>query len=437
MELKELLTDEELSADSGKELINSKSRVQDLELILNVVKTINKSLILEEVLQLVLDNAIKVAKAERGFLILKNEDGKLQCELARDEKGKPLPEDAYQISDTIAHDVFTTGESIFIENAQTDHRFEQRKSIKSLRLQTIICSPLVVRSEKIGVIYVDSRSIRSINQDEIVGIFEILAGQAAIAIKNAQLYNKLQKAFQDVQIASEQLIKSDRMVSRGKMAAEISHELKNLVNVVLLQLQYFENSMSTNPYLGSSIESQRLKNSIASVQRIGEFAQGLLDSAPMKLEKKPGNINEKIKQTVKFIRTLKKYKNANLEISLDEKVPIFSFDEKQTHQVLLNLLNNAVEAYEEATIKIKTKYIPSKNIVQIVVSDNGPGIEKGVLNKLLVSKITTKPDGHGYGLPICRKIIENHGGTMEVESAVNKGTTFFMTLSAKSSDTKK
>ncbi len=436
MELKDLLIHEEIKTNAVNKTFEGENRVKDLELILHVVKTINKSLILEEVLQLVLDNAIKVAKAERGFLILLNEEGKLQCELARDEKGNSLPEDAYQVSETIVQDVFTSTESIFIENAQTDHRYEQRKSIQSLRLQTIICSPLVVRNEKIGIIYVDSRSIQSIQKDEIVDLFEILAGQAAIAIKNAQLYDKLQKAFQDVQIANDQLIKSDRMISRGKMASEISHELKNLVNVVLLQLQYFQSSISMNPKLGAAIENQRLKNSIASVQRIGEFAQGLLESAPMKLEKKPGNINEKIKQTVKYIRTLKKYQKAKLEISLDDNVPIFSFDEKQIHQVLLNLLNNAVEAYEEATIKIKTKYFPSKNIVQIVVSDNGPGIEKEVLNKLLVSKITTKPDGNGYGLPICRKIIENHGGTMEIESEVNKGTTFFMTLSAKSSDTK-
>lgn len=429
MKLSELLVDKSNYSTTDNKLVMGQDRAKDLELILNVVQTINKSLILDEVLQLVLDNAIKVTKAERGFLILRNEEDKLECVLARDAAGNPLPDNAYQISDTIVHDVFTTSESICVENAQTDDRFEQSRSIMSLRLETILCSPLVVRKEKIGVIYVDSRSIQPVNRDEIVDLFEILAGQAAIAIKNAQLYDNLQKAFQDVQIANEQLIKSERMVSKGEMAAEISHELKNLVNVVLLQLQSLDRSMSKNPVLESSPEIKKLKDSIVSVQRIGEFARGLLESSPLRIDKTPGDINQQIKHIVKFIRTLKRYQKATIKLSLDSKVPVFPFDDKQTQQVLLNLLNNSVEAYDETTIKIETKYYPSKELVQIVVSDNGPGIEQEVLKKLLKSKITTKPDGHGYGLPICRKIIENHGGMMEVESAINKGAAFYMTLS--------
>ncbi len=428
MKLNELLNKDVTSPSSGNENFSGRNRTRDLELILSVVNTINKSLILEEVLEMVLDNAIKVTKAERGFLILQNENNKLQCTLARAARGKPLPEDAYQISDTIVHDVFTTSESICVENAQTNDRFEQRQSIMSLQLKTILCSPLVVRNEKIGVIYVDSRSIQPVNRDEIVDFFEILTGQAAIAIKNAKMYKTLHKAFQDVQVASEQLIKSERMVSKGEMAAEISHELNNLVNVVFFQLDLLENSMSINPLLQSSPERQKLKNSMDYVQRIGDFARGLLESSPLKVEKIPGSINEHIKHVVKFIKTLNRYRKARIKISLDENIPEFPFDEKQMQQVLLNLLNNSVEAYEEATIKIETKYYPSKELVQIVLSDNGPGIEQEVLKKLLKSKITTKPDGHGYGLPICRKIIENHGGTMSVKSAVNKGATFFFTL---------
>ncbi|HSL87021.1 MAG TPA: ATP-binding protein [Bacteroidales bacterium] len=410
-------------------MLTGSNRAKDLELILNVVKTINKSLILDEVLQLVLDNAIKVAKAERGFLILQTEEKELRCVLARDARGHSLPDDAHQISDTIVHDVFTTAESICVENAQTDDRYEQRQSIMSLQLETILCSPLVVRNEKIGVIYVDSRSIQPVNRDEIVDLFEILAGQAAIAIKNAKLYDTLQTAFHDIQIANEQLIKSERMVSKGEMAAEISHELKNLVNVVLLQLQSLSRTMSKNPALEKSPEHQKLKNSIVSVERIGEFAKGLLESSPLQVEKTKGDFNGHIKHVVKFIKTLKRYEKATIQLKFDEKIPAFPFDKKQIHQVLLNLLNNSVEAYNEATIRIETQYYPAKHYVRFVVSDNGPGIEQGVLKKLLKSKITTKPDGHGYGLPICRKIIENHGGTMEVESAVNQGAAFFMTLS--------
>lgn len=427
----ELLLDESVRPTKNKNGSSVKRRTKDLELILNAVKCINKSLVLAEVLELVLDNAIKVARAERGFLILQDDDKILQCVLASDARGKSVSTDRHTFNKTVVHDVFTTGESICIKNEQTNGHNNGNGRRESYGSESILCSPLVVRNEKIGVIYVDSRSMQPVELEEVVDLYEALAGQAAIAIKNAMLFNNLQNAFQDLEEANKHLIKSERMVSKGEMVAEISHELKNLINVVLLQMQSLERSMSRNPSLASSPEIQRVQNSIASVFRINEFATRLLDSSPAKVEKRIGNINEQIKHIVRFIKTLKRYCNAKLKLSLDENIPSLPFDEKQMHQVLLNLLNNSVEAREDCTIQIETKYYPAKELVQIAVSDNGPGIEQEVLKQLLKSKITTKPNGHGYGLPICRKIIENHGGTMEVESAVNQGATFYMTLSVK------
>lgn len=427
----ELLLDESFQSAKNRNGSSVKRRIRDLELILQAVKCINKSLVLAEVLELVLDNAIKLASAERGFLILLDDDKKLQCVLACDVRGNTISTDRHTINETIVHDVFTTGESMCVENEQKTDSNNGKKCRDSYRPESILCSPLVVRNEKIGVIYVDSRSMRPVELEEVVDLYEALAGQAAIAIKNAILFNNLQSAFQDLEEVNKHLIKSERMVSKGEMVAEISHELKNLINVVLLQMQSLERSMSKNPSLASSPEIQRVQNSIGSVLRISEFATRLLDSSPAKVEKRCGNINEHIKHVVKFIRTLKRYSKATIKLSLDENIPSLPFDEKQMHQVLLNLLNNSVEAREECTIQIETKYYPAEELVQIAVSDNGPGIEQEVLKQLLKSKITTKPNGHGYGLPICRKIIENHGGTMEVESAVNQGATFYMTLSVR------
>jgi signal transduction histidine kinase len=431
MRICDLLLDEAVQSTKNKNGSSVKLRIKDLELTLQAVKCINKSLVLAEVLELVLDNAIKLARAERGFLILLDDDKKLQCVLASDAQGKLLSADRHTINETIVHDVFTTGESICVDNNPTGGSCDRSEGMKSSRSETILCSPLIVRNEKIGVVYVDSRFTQPVELEEVVDLFEALAGQAAIAIKNAMLFNNLQNAFQDLEEANQHLIKSERMVSKGEMVAEISHELKNLINVVLLQMQSLERSMSKNPSLASSPEIQKVQNSIASVFRISEFATRLLDSSPAKVEKTCGNINENIKHVVKFIKTLKRYSKATLKLSLDETIPSLPFDEKQMHQVLLNLLNNSVEACEDCTIQIETKYYPAKELVQIAVSDNGPGIEQEVLKQLLKSKITTKPNGHGYGLPICRKIIENHGGTMEVESAVNQGATFYMTLSVK------
>jgi len=409
----------------SRERADEASRVQELEMILSVVKTINRSLILDEVLHLVLENAIRVANAERGFLLLHNHEGKLECVHACDANGRLLDKEELPISWSIIEDVATAGESICIENALTDDEYDSRRSIVSLKLQTILASPLVVRDEKVGVIYVDSRHIQPVKKEAILSLFEILAGQAAIAIKNAQLYDKLHKAYEELQQANEHLIRSERLASKGEMAAEVSHELNNLVGVVLLQLQ----SLIRVFRRYSPVECERkLTEILRSVDRIGVFSSGLLESSALKTKKQPANLNTSIGNLIKFIRPLPKYRHAVLLTDLDVTVPEFSVDERQLQQVFLNFLSNAVEAYSEASIQVTTRFSPTEHQVRISIKDNGPGIPDEVQQKLFVEKITTKESGHGYGLPICKKIIENHNGSLEVESALGHGSTFTITL---------
>lgn len=404
---------------------NESSRVQDLEMILNVVTAINRSLILDEVLHLVLESAIRVTNAERGFLLLRNQDGRLECVHACNAKGMLLDSAERSISCSIVEDVFATGESVCIENALTDDEYESRQSIVSLKLQTILASPLVVHEEKIGVIYVDSRHIQPVKKSAVLSLFEIFAGQAAIAIKNAQLYDQLHKAFEELQQANEHLIKSERLATKGEMAAEVSHELKNLVAVVLLQLQSLRRVFRR--YSPDECE-RKLTEILQSVERIAVFSAGLLETSALKTKKLLGNLNACIANLIKFIRPLPRYRHAVLLTDFDEGMPEFPFDERQLHQVLLNLLSNSIEAYGEASIQVRTEFLASERHVRIITNDNGPGIPDEVRQKLFVEKITTKDSGHGYGLSVCKKIVDNHHGTLEVESLLGHGSTFIITL---------
>lgn len=425
MQLKDLIIalheDRALSSERADET----SRVRDLEMILNVVKTINRSLILDEVLHLVLESAIRVASAERGFVLLHDHDGHLECAHACDADGKPLNKEELCVSRSIIEDVFATGESVCIENALTDNEYDTRRSIISLKLQTILASALVVHDEKIGVIYVDSRHIHPVKKGAILSTFEILAGQAAIAIKNAQLYDRLHKAFEELQQANEHLIKSERLATKGEMAAEVSHELKNLVAVVSLQLQSLKHVFRR--YSPEECE-RKLSEILQSVSRIAVFSAGLLESSALRTKKQSGNLNACIASLIKLISPLPKYRHAVLLTDFDEGVPEFLFDEQQLQQVLLNLLGNAIEAYSEASIQVRTQFFPTERHVRIALKDNGPGIPDEVRRKLFVEKITTKDSGHGYGLSVCKKIIDNHNGSLEVESAVGHGSTFVITL---------
>lgn len=419
------LIEQELQEQSGQAMLSTQPqpRAHDLETILNIVRKINTSLVLSDVLDLVVDETIRITHAERGFLMLADPAGKLEFAVARSAAGQTIKPDSFQVSSSVLEDVFTTGESICIESALTDERFERRQSIMNLELQTILCSPLRTQEDSIGVIYVDSKFIQSVDKADVLHLFEILAGQAAIAIKNARLYQNLKNTYDDLKQANEQIIKFERMAMKGEVAAEVSHELKNLVAVVLLNLQILQRRVDriTPEEIKTIVEK-----TMNGVRKIQGFSQNLLTRNRVTQEPVPGNPNTVITDFIDFIRVLPKFKQTNLVLSLADDLPEIPLDQDQIQQVLLNLVNNAAEARKNATITLSTEYNLLEHAILLQVKDNGPGIDEDVRNRLFTEKITTKVDGHGYGLRICKQIIEHHGGTIHVRSCKGEGTTFAM-----------
>ncbi|MBI1807043.1 MAG: GAF domain-containing protein [Ignavibacteria bacterium] len=400
-------------------------QLQDLETVLSVIRKINTSLVLSDVLALVIDHAIRITSAQRGFLMLSNKEGHLEYVVGRDKNGNVIDSDKFQVSGTVLEDVYTTGESICIESALNDERFEQRQSIINLELQMIMCAPLQTHEATIGVIYVDSRYIHSVNRDDILRLFEILAGQAAIAITNARLYEDLKKTYEELKNANEHIIKSERMAMRGELAAEVSHELKNIINIALFQTQNIQRTMRRGEMETSE---KTLKDLIDTIRRINNFSDNLLVRTSINSQCVPLELNGFVNNFAFFIKHLPKFRNGKIVVEVDPEVPEVSADSDQIQQVLLNLVNNAIEACAEATITLRTEYDFINNAARLIVADNGPGLDPRVKEKLFIEKVTTKPNGHGFGLPVCRKIVQNHKGEIIVESQQGQGTKFIITI---------
>ncbi|MDO8549205.1 MAG: GAF domain-containing protein, partial [Ignavibacteria bacterium] len=216
---------------------DSNEKIKNLEVILDIVNSINRSLILDDVLELVLKNAITLTNSDRGFIVLKNQSGKLEFKLGLDATGNTLPESLFNVSNTVVENVFEEGQSRFIEGAQSDTNYDPSKSILRLELQTILCSPLITDDKKIGVIYVDSKHLHKIAVREITDTFEILAGQAATAIRNAQLYHGQVNAYNALQEANTQLIRAERKALKSSIDSEIGQSLQGLVHIALLETE--------------------------------------------------------------------------------------------------------------------------------------------------------------------------------------------------------
>ena len=140
------------------------------------------------------------------------------------------------------------------------------------------------------------------------------------------------------------------------------------------------------------------------------------------------NLNKTVGGIIQLLQALAKYRESTIRTSLDPAIPLSKFDHQQISQLLLNLLNNAVEAHPKATIELTTSFHPDTNSALITLTDDGPGICEELTKKMFHEKFSTKSDGHGYGLPICRKIIENHNGSIQVRSKLGEGTTFLIRL---------
>ncbi|MBK7631426.1 MAG: HAMP domain-containing histidine kinase [Ignavibacteriales bacterium] len=393
-------------------------KTKNLEVILNILNSINRSLILEDVLELVLKNAIRLTSSERGFIVLKSQSGTLEFKLGLDSNGKELPESLFQISNSVVEDVYYNGQSRFIEGAQSDVTLESSKSILRLDLQTILCSPLITDGNKIGVIYVDSKHLHKIKEKETTSTFEILAGQTAAAIRNAQLYQNQLMANTALQEANSQLIQAERKALKAGIDSEIGQSLQGLVHLALLEneslLRMLEKLKKETEDSGIGKESLlydrlKLKSKVAidSIRSIQKYAQVLMETAIMNLNKDSGDLNRTIQSVIKYISPMKRYQFVTFKTQLNN-IPLCNYDSEQIQHLLVHLFTNSVNAKKDVTINIQS--LVDENFVNVVIEDNGPGIPEDVSKDLFVSYT---PKKNSYGLFLCKSIVDRHNGEIK------------------------
>ncbi|HLM70665.1 MAG TPA: ATP-binding protein [Thermoplasmata archaeon] len=220
-----------------------------------------------------------------------------------------------------------------------------------------------------------------------------------------------------------QALHADRLVSLGQLAAGVAHEINTpLANIMLIAESV--RRRTADPWTNGRIDS--LLHQTDSAARI---VRGLLDFA-RRPELKTGEVDlvDSVRAAVAFLRGKQSAKVA-LEVEVPAEPMRVHGDRDQVSQVITNLLNNAYDALDgEGRIVVRLAADPGW--VHLSVSDNGPGIPPEVRAHLFEPFFTTKPEGKGtgLGLAICHGIVESHGGTIEVESEVGKGSTFSVHL---------
>lgn len=181
-----------------------------LNLLYNISQAFNSSLDLDEVLGTVMDEVITVTKAERGFVMLRDAEGELDFKAARGIEQETIEDPEFEVSRGIVENVAEGGEPLLTSDAMQDDRFSGRSSVINLGLRSIICSPLKIKDEVIGVVYVDNRLQAGIFTDEDLELVSAISGSAAIAIENARLYQvAVEKGRMDQELKIARQVQTD------------------------------------------------------------------------------------------------------------------------------------------------------------------------------------------------------------------------------------
>lgn len=242
-----------------------------------------------------------------------------------------------------------------------------------------------------------------------------------------QMSRELVRRSEELQLATAQLVQSEKLSALGELAASVAHEVKNpMVGIVgFAQLgQESTEPKEVQEYFRLIEEDAFRANQI--LQRVLEFAR------PPEVTREELSMNDVVWGALQLCQHQLQMLGVSAEARLSEELPMVRGNSNQLRQVMLNLLLNAGQAMESSPqrrVTVRTA-LDAEGRVEVRVSDTGPGVAEAVKDRLFRPFVTTKRPGQGtgLGLSVSRTILEAHGGTIRVESAVGAGATFVIAL---------
>ncbi len=170
--------------------VESEARSRQLEMLNNLARTVSTTLVLAEVIDNIIDFTLKLTGADRAFILLTDDGEVLRCDAAKDRMGNVLTDSGEKVSMSITQRVLSTLEAECVLDTKDHERFAAQQSILDLNLRTVMCVPLMVKQEALGVLYVDSQAVVNAFTDRDLDLLRSIASQASVAIQNAKLYER-------------------------------------------------------------------------------------------------------------------------------------------------------------------------------------------------------------------------------------------------------
>jgi PAS domain S-box-containing protein len=406
---------------------------QFAETLVQASAALSVSLRLNEIIQTVLDQTLRiVVRCEKAAIYLL-QDGKVYLTRSTDDQVLPqrLPNALHHIfmgqeagnlppSQLVA----ATGKPILIVGNDDEPNWPNEEG--SDWLKSFVAAPLRVRDEIIGFLNVHSTRPGAFDRETIRQV-EALAAHASLAIQNAKLYNELSVVLQTEQSTRAQLVQAQKLSAMGRMVASVAHELNNPLQTIkncLFLTQYdVPEDAEGHAYIEMALsETKRLSNLVMQLREVYRPGGG----GP----KQPISLPQLVNEVYLVLQPHLKKHHVNWQnLSWSDDLVVMA-DSNQMKQVLLNIGLNAIEAMQpEGGLITIDMFVDSETAeTALSIQDDGPGIPAEEISHLFEPFFTTKEAGTGLGLAICYDIIQSHGGRIDVKSMLNQGAKFTIWL---------
>ncbi len=440
---------------------NLAMKVKEITLLYSSLETLLSSLDREVVMNNIIDIIVKNFNVHACAVILKDSDNVLRIKKQIGFKEEDVRLVEFECdTNTYVGKAFDSRKIVVIEDVDLlpfppkIKRFKDDSLVKSL-----IIAPIIVANVPLGVILTAEKEKRFFSET-FLNFLQGLANQLGLALKNAELYEELNRLNIDLENkVRERTIELERKSKlleeanvhlkevdklKSQFLATMSHELRTPLNSVIGYTQLILDGVD-----GPITEEQRedLKRIEKNGKHLLQLINDILDLSKIEAGKMELNIEklslkEVVDSVIPIIQPLILTKGLTISIRLDKDVTILA-DKQRLSQILINLITNSVKFTEKGYIEIGytlREDMINKKWVEIYVKDTGIGISKE--NQKLIfeafkqvdDKNTKKPKGTGLGLSITKRLVEMHGGSIWVESELNKGTTVYFTMPVSEED---
>ncbi|MEM7229644.1 MAG: ATP-binding protein [Planctomycetota bacterium] len=370
-----------------------------------------------ELLERIMDLIFEEFRPDRGFILLGSDvDGALDPAVMRyRERPKTVDEGRIPVSRTIIRHTLEHSEGVLATNAMNDDRFRSGDSVRDYGIRSAVCVPIVAADRTFGVIHIDSSLANFTFTDSQLRLLTAVGQHTGLTLLSGEI------------VASR--VQVERLAAMGEAVASLSHSIKNILQGLRGGADAVELALNRDDL---ALAKEGWPILARNLDRIVRLTLNMLAySKPSTLDIELTDLNGLIMEVVELLRTPFEKVGAGVITELDPNMPPMPVDANAIHQVLMNLITNAIEAVAtgEGLITIRSQYDGADHTARLEVTDNGPGIPPEWQEDIFEAFVSRKGQrGTGLGLSVSRKIVREHGGTITVRSQVGSGTTFAVVL---------